>query len=712
MDVPLNSNEPLRYSSFASSFLFPIDAERSNLEMKIFFSESSRTRKVLLGHVFKPILLGDIYSLSAVSSFFETLGIQDELSYILKCFGEWFMTLRVDDIIKKGIVVSQSCLNRFLASMVNRQLESKVENTLALDVLYKFCEESIDLVRAFMLSALCREAIKKVADQKEKRTYGKLSSMRLLRFWEVLLRRLRVCLLVSLRLKEVRNGPIPLSVQHVNTEGMFSVYEWVARDELSVSHHHEEILSLEMACKNSSYVFDPSLSAGDDPSRFKVLQDACLALAITEEERAEFLVDHVSEDSGALLLFLSSHNEPVILAAHRALLLAAEWSREPRHLQVFRDSLMSLRSLTDSPRNASLALAVRLEVWTRVVCPIYRAWLFGFDDVQELSEDVVAPLLQDKEWTTEFGPMALLVLDMLSEISWNDCESSSSTAILASAATGNGTNTRETWPPVKPDCILKKLVDKLRKIDTGAIDAHCVICCALLVSNNIESLVKCAPTIYQCFLPASLFTPAVASPSGSPEQDAFLADAAVDYARKYNGPPMDSFQGLEELEMMCKLWGFGLDMLWTYYLLAMYGFAKDHFVDDLLTKVYSQIDVKTFVNGGVDLACCRLAAFLEHLHRQSASTASSSSSNNGNTNTDMRDVMGVLDADACDWIQERAQAAKPLVGTAGLNTDISVASTHLFALRLLSLSASAEIEASLRAKIHSMAVLSGILNKL
>ena len=78
----------------------------------------------------------------------------------------------------------------------------------------------------------------------------------------------------------------------------------------------------------------------------------------------------------------------------------------------------------------------------------------------------------------------------------------------------------------------------------------------------------------------------------------------------------------------------------------------------------------------------------------------------------MRDVMGVLDADVCDWIQERAVAAKPLVGTAGLNTDIGVASTHLFALRLLSLSASAEIEASLRAKIHSMAVLSGILNKL
>jgi len=77
--------------------------------------------------------------------------------------------------------------------------------------------------------------------------------------------------------------------------------------------------------------------------------------------------------------------------------------------------------------------------------------------------------------------------------------------------------------------------------------------------------------------------------------------------------------------------------------------------------------------------------------------------------SEMRDTMGLLDADLCEWIRQRAQRSKPLMEVSSL--DIPVGNTHLFALRLLSMSASADVDTSLRVKIHSMVVLSGTLVK-
>ena len=95
--------------------------------------------------------------------------------------------------------------------------------------------------------------------------------------WDKLLRRLRVCLLVSLRLHGIRLGVCPVTVQAVEEVGNFSVYEWLAHDELAMSHKNDEIVSLENACRISSHSFDPSTPAGDDPARVKILQNSCLS---------------------------------------------------------------------------------------------------------------------------------------------------------------------------------------------------------------------------------------------------------------------------------------------------------------------------------------------------------------------------------------------------------------------------------------------------
>lgn len=121
-------------------------------------------------------------------------------------------------------------------------------------------------------------------------------------------------------------GAFPITVRNVEAKDIFSVYEWLARDELSMSHKQDEIVSLENACRGGGLVFDPSSEAGDNPQRWKMLQEACLAAAITEEEREEFLMDMSDDDQlGALLLYLSQYNNPTILVAHRALLLAKQW---------------------------------------------------------------------------------------------------------------------------------------------------------------------------------------------------------------------------------------------------------------------------------------------------------------------------------------------------------------------------------------------------
>jgi hypothetical protein len=144
--------------------------------------------------------------------------------------------------------------------------------------------------------------------------------------WNDLLRKLRVCQLVSLRLNGMNLGAFPITVSNVEAKDIFSVYEWLARDELTMSHKQEEIVSLENACKGSSLVFDPSSEAGDHPGRWKMLQQACLAAAISEEEREEYLLDLNDDDQlGALLLYLSQYNNPAVLVAHRALLLARQW---------------------------------------------------------------------------------------------------------------------------------------------------------------------------------------------------------------------------------------------------------------------------------------------------------------------------------------------------------------------------------------------------
>jgi hypothetical protein len=488
----------------------------------------------------------------------------------------------------------------------------------------------------------------------------------------------------------VRIGTFPITVQYVDKGDIFSVYEWLAHDELAMSHTHKEIISLEEACKVSGLSFDPSTEQGDVTNRFEMLQNACISAALSEEERAEYLVDFDDDDKlGALLLFLRSHNEPKLLVAHRALLLASIWSQNPHELRVLEDTLVALKSLSIREDLKSLTAAVRLEVWQTRIRPMYRALLFGFHDVQEVSENIAAPLFHQPTWVNDFGGLALEILTLLLQIPWSDTMNTFEPVLEAKGSD-------ETWPTVKKDFILERLVQRSRKIDRSALDMHRVVICALRVSDNVQAMIQCVPSFHECFETVALYQPVVPATGDVVEhQRAFLDNAIISYAQKCTGPVLESIS-LGEIDTLGAIWQFDMKTIRTTFFLAMYEFGKDRLIDEQLTKSAAFLYVPRLVDEGVGIVCRRLNDLLHSKRRQTPG---------------VREVMGLLDADMCSWVKDRAEESKSLVVFS--NLQVPVGNTHLFTLRLLSLSRGTDqVDKAIRVKIHSLIVLTGQLVKL
>lgn len=500
-----------------------------------------------------------------------------------------------------------------------------------------------------------------------------------------MLRQIRVCLLVSLRLHGIQLGPLPLSVHEVDKADEFSVYQWLAHDELLMSHKHKEILSLEKACKISSHAFDASTAIADAPAKWEVLQASCLSSALSEVERAEYLVDFDDDERlGALLLYLNQHNSGKILVAHRALLLAAKWGRFPADLDILQDSLVALRAI-DTDEHKRIASAVRLEIWQTRIRPMYRALMFGFDDVQEVSEEVVGPLFNDVDWVKTFSEVTSTALEMLNEFEWHEAENMNLRDDFT-AEPGLGT-----WPTPAACPILNKLIDKNKKLRKSAFEAHQMLLSALKLTQDFAQLARCIPSFYDLFTPGALFKKAIPLEDAEDNQQALMQDAVVDFARNYGGPSMDSLD-LGEIEKLSDLFEFEMDNIRTLFLLAMYEFGKDRLVDETITRSAPSISIVHFCDGGVEIVCRRL----NHLLHVEPSD-------------DINSIMGTLDANMCEWVKDKAESSEALVDDADM--AVPPGNTHLFALRLLSLGASADIEKSERIKIHSLIVLSGSIVK-
>jgi len=488
-----------------------------------------------------------------------------------------------------------------------------------------------------------------------------------------------------LRLYGIPLGPFPITVKHIEDGSIFSIYELVARDELACSHKHDEIVALENACKDSGLVFDPSSSLGDDPSRWRVLQKACLASAISEAERAEYLVELETEVQGALLLYLSHYNNPPLLCAHRALLLAQQWIEAPKRVELLRDCLDALAALREDTEYAG---AIRLEIWQTCIRPVFRAFLFGFDDVQEIQEDVYSPLMQNVDWMVRMGKAGLSILSLI--------EKSASIKTVLKEAPSSPTESPSGWPPVGPDTVLQSLVHKFRPVDQNALDVHRVIVSGCMVSSDVHTLSECVEGFYDAFV--SLYQPSGPPGGDSEKQLDFLEHAIISRAENLHKPILDRFD-LDEIETLALLWSIDVRDVRTIFLLAMYEFGKDAVVDDLLTRMSSQrgMDLTRFLEDGIGIVCRRLHQML-HVKR----------------GHEIRSLLGLLDADTTEWIRDQAEGTFSLLeddtGVDRVVLDVPLQSTHYFVLRLMSIAVS-HADKDTRVKLHSLSILTGTLLK-
>ena len=649
-----------------------------------------RTRQEILSFLFRPLL--SWFSSGVVGSVFDTLRVRDDSSYILKCFGEWFLSLSVKEIQERCLNHADSPMRRFLQDTVELEINSTDDKLTAMDALISLCEESTDLVRAFMLAALAHEVQLHISRQKEESIFGKgdtsntfavvKQAREICEHLESLLRKLRICLFVSLRLHGSDLAPFPLTVKNLEKEKDYSVFRWIALDELKISHNHVEIVTLETACALSSHRLNPFSSEADEPLKFNLLHESCYA----QHDRTNAVRN--PDKSGSLLLFFAPYNHPEYLAAHRALLLAFEWIEDPTQNEFLRDCIAALNSLPRRTESVSVAYAVLLDIWSRAIAAIYRARLVGFSDIPEVAEDCVASLLENREWLTEFGRMALKVLMLLRENSPDRNESGSQSKLDCSALVMD-----KTWPPPAPDHTLELLIKKAQKVESTAVEMHMIVVCALLYSDDKRALSDCVPALDDCFNPTSLFTPMNASQSRDARQESFLCEAIVSIALEHNSGPVDSFKVLGELELLASQWGFDQKWIRTTFLISMYELGKDSDVDDLMIAAVSQILPRQLIVAGVNIVCRRLDFLLIKMKSSSDSGA--------------RNIMGLLDAELCEWIHDRCESSKPLIAL--FRADVDIEATQILAIRLLSLGSSSNADAEIRARIHALSVVSGIL---
>ena len=726
----------LKFSAFAKSCM-PLTAKEiaaigeediSTNKYPIHLIDSKRDRTAVLLHIFRP-LLKDIFVFKVVNNVFDSLGLTKDRALLQQYFGEWFLSLPHKCWADTGLMV------RWLQELVVYSLKEEETETgkdiadtegrgILLGSLYQFCSSCDNLPRAFLLAAICRQAVALATKQQETKTYGKVLSDEEILPWDCLLRKLRVCLLITLRLPGVQLGSFPVTISNIDDGSIFSIYEWVAMDELLLSHNHEKISTLEESCRKSPHSFDPSSADGDEPARWELLQQA--------GQHRRNPIAPADGEPGPLLLYLSRFNDPIKLAAHRILLLGEKWGKDPQSIDVLRDAVPALHFLQESREEyqGAVVTAVCIDLWQTRIRPVYRALLFGFDDVPELSEDIVAPLCLDYNWVREVSGVALVVLSLLAQTAGQSTTTDPSSAedhpsvvtTMTNVATSalqnlfgddNDTenshggendicnNTNNTWPNARDDNILRNLILRARPASPVSLDIHRAIVCAAKLTDDLSSLSYCVPTFTDVFLQGSLFENMTLPTEFSELQEEFINDVVLKKALRAEGPLIDQTE-LEELETLAYAWGVERIRLRAQFLLHMVDAGKDDMITELANMSGEQLDYPLVVEGGLEIACARLNRIIVELKRAKI----------------FRSILAVLDAETCKWTKKEAEkAADHLITSAehGIDEDEDfewqsppLSSTHAFVLRLLRMSSSVGDSESSQ-KAHSLSILSGSL---
>ena len=700
-DIQEKDKIPLRFSTFAiacSNNKSKVSPEIGRND-RVYLSGVTKDRKSLLTRIFQP-LLHDLFVYKVTNSIFLHLGINLDVDVLQQYFGEWALTLSSVSIAKSNLSGTWRPMVRWLQDMIlsayetNRQSQKNFDDatlleTVQLGTLLKFCMEVEDLTKAFLLAVICHDAITAASKQIEERTYGKISQSESVFPWEDLLRKLRVCLLVSLRLAgdvSPTGAVNPMTVKSVSQPSVFSTYAWIARDELSLSHDNQVLMALESACLSSSEAFYPSTTQGDTVPHKRSILESCNCHRPSSSLRNPTGLTN-DDHSRPLLFYLKDHAKfTAHLAAHRALILGKMWGQTPNDLVLLKHSISALKIVLDQSKEFSLATLV--EMYQSRIRPVCRAMIFGFEDVHELSQDIVLPLINDQDWLQEFSLAAKQILSMIAECKSKSPPESNSPSLSKSSVTTE----QVMWPPLRDDPVLKALVLKLREVYLSSIELHHTVIFAAAMTHDIGSLEPIVPSFSSLFLLGSLSCDMPAIPKGSDQQRGLLDKAIAEHAKKSTIPIVDHFD-MKDIEWVGKAWGMDFKYVRTRYFVEMIRLGKDATIDDLLGSSTSSLDKSLFVEEVVQIICVRLESTVSSLKRTKS----------------YRGVVSLLDADTSRWVSDMAAKCSPSPNSS--HAPASLIITHSLVLRTQSMCDSIADDSKYTKNVEALCLMSGTLLK-
>ncbi len=491
-----------------------------------------------------------------------------------------------------------------------------------LDTLLMFCMDMEDLSKAFLLAVICMDAVSSASMQLEQKTYGEISQREVVTPWEDLLRKLRVCLLISVRLEGdlSRMGEAShMTVNNVSRPDLFSVYSWIALDELSLSHDNQVILALESACLSNPEAFYPTTVDSDRESNRRTIIQSC-----NSPLHGRRLDDSRTQP---LLFYLKDHAHfTTRLAANRALLLASMWGQSPANMTLLSNSISTLQTVVGHVEGFSLATLI--DIYQMHLRPVCRALLFGSGE-QELSNDVLSRLFEDKTWLGELISAVKHILSMMVE-----CMPK-----MSAVQSANFPNSSEMWPPTRECPLLSSLVLRYPTVQLSSVELHHTVIFAYEMTRSVSSLETAVPSLPNLFLAGSIFTSMPHMLKGSVGQQDLLDKAIRTHAANSQRPVFDNFSYLNSVELFGKSLGLDSEYVRSRFLIEMIRLGKDASILDLLGSSMSSSENKVYFSEAVvQIISARLHSTILSLKQTKK----------------YRGLLSLLDADATRWLREEA----------------------------------------------------------
>lgn len=320
----------------------------------------------------------------------------------------------------------------------------------------------------------------------------------------------------------------------------------------------------------------------------------------------------------------------------------------------------------ESTSYQSIVSSVRIEIWQIYIRPIFRGLLFGFDDVHEVSEDVMAPLCVNSNWLRGLANVAGDVLELI-EMTPIIKADDDMIAIEHEEAEESDTNY---WPPVhENDVIFDSLIARSHDVNMNALHAHrAVVSVVQMITDDMSIIEPHCDEFSDFFLQHSLYMNQHVPPADETDRTELLTVLLEKKVQSIGNKEVDHFE-LGEINRLGVLWNIDIEQIRSRFMLMMYRFGKDAAVDVLILSSFKEINLEMFATGAIGIICNRLNQTMIALKKA----------------RNLRSIIGMLDADTCDWIREHAQLTSDEYPIDRKNLP-PLTSTHDLVLKLLQIS--------------------------